>query len=53
MIDKSYFSNANAKNIVHDYTPRDISSYSLDNSSNPNLENMILNSNLDNENLVK
>ena len=53
MIDKSYFNNAGSRNIVHNYIPKDISSYSLNNSSNYNLENMILNSNLDNENLVK
>ncbi len=50
MIDKSYYDNIHAKNVVHNYNPRDISSYVTDNS---NLENMIINSNLENENIIK
>lgn len=53
MIDKSYFYNVPSKNILNDYTPKNLSSDSLDNTSLGSLENMIINSNLDNDRAIK
>lgn len=53
MIDKSYFDNMNSKNVLQDYSPKDMSSYVMNNFDSENLENMILNSNLENQNSIK
>lgn len=53
MLAKSYYDNINGKNILNDYTPKDMSSDSLNNFTNSTLENMVVNSNLDNSNVIK
>lgn len=53
MIDKSYFYNVPSKNILNDYAHKNLSSDSLDNTSLGSLENMIINSNLDNDRAIK
>ncbi|MBC5630846.1 hypothetical protein H8S20_18635 [Clostridium sp. NSJ-6] len=53
MIPKSYYDNMNGKNILSDYTPKDMSTNSLNNFTDSSLENMVINSNLDNSNVIK
>lgn len=53
MIPKSYYDNMNGKNILSDYTPKDMSTDSLNNFIDSSLENMVINSNLDNSNVIK
>lgn len=53
MIDKSYLYNVPSKNILINYKPKNLSNDSLDNYSVESLENMIINSNLNNENSLK
>ncbi|MBM6859898.1 hypothetical protein H9X78_05230 [Clostridium saudiense] len=53
MIPKSYYDNINGKNILSDYTPRDMTTDSLNNFTNSSLENMVINSNLNNSNVIK
>lgn len=53
MIDKSYFNNVPSKNILNDYKPKNLSNDSLDNYPIDSVENMVINSNLNNENNLK
>lgn len=53
MIDKSYFYNVPSKNILNDYTPKNLSNDSLDNYSLDSIENMLINSNLYNDGTIK
>ena len=53
MIDKSYFNNVPSKNILNDYKPKNLSSDYVDNSTSNCTENMVINSNLDNDNNIK
>lgn len=53
MFSKSYYDNINAKNILTDYRPKDMSNDYLDNFTDSSLENMVINSNLDNSNMIK
>lgn len=53
MIDKSYFNNVASKNVLHDYTPKNMTNDNLNNFVDTSLENMLMNSNLENENIIK
>ncbi|MEN8077074.1 hypothetical protein ABFP60_08920 [Clostridioides difficile] len=53
MIDKSYLYNVPSKNILNDYKPKNLSNDSLDNYPLDSIENMIINSNLDNNGTIK
>ena len=53
MIDKSYLYNVPSKNILNNYKPKNLSNDSLDNYYIDSLENMVINSNLNNENSLK
>lgn len=53
MINKSYLYNVPSKNILNNYKPKNLSNYSLDNYSIDSLENMVINSNLNNGNFIK
>ncbi len=53
MLPKSYYDNINGKNILADYAPKNMSNDSLNNFANSSLENMVINSNLDNSNVIK
>ena len=53
MIDKSYFNNVPSKNILNDYKTKNLSSDYVDNSTSNCIENMVINSNLDNDNNIK
>lgn len=53
MIDKSYFNNVPSKNILNDYKPKTLSNDSLDNYPIDSIENMVINSNLDDEDNIK
>jgi hypothetical protein len=53
MISKYYYTNIRGKNILSDYVPKDISNYSLTTIPELNLENMIINSNLNNSDIIK
>ena len=52
LIDKSYLHNVPSKNILNDYTPKNLSNDALDNYPVDSIENMIINSNLSDENSV-
>ena len=47
MIDKSYLKKVQSKNILNDYNPKNLSSNYANNSTLDCIENMIVNSNLD------
>ena len=53
MFSKYFYDNLHVKNILNNYKPKDMSNYSLNNFNNSSLENMIINSNLDNSNMIK
>ena len=53
MIDKSYLYNVPSKNILNDYTPKNLSNDSLDNYTVNSIDNMVINSNLNDENSIK
>ena len=53
MIPKSYYNNVNGKNILSNYTPKDVSKDSFNSFTDSSLENIIINSNLDNSNVIK
>lgn len=53
MIDKSYLYNVPSKNILNDYTPKNLSNDSLDNYPVNSIDNMVINSNLNDENSIK
>lgn len=53
MLSKSYYDNIGGKNILTEYTPKNMSNDSFDISTNTSLENMIINSNLDKSNIIK
>ena len=53
LIDKSYLYNVPSKNILNDYTPKNLSNDSLDNYPVDSIDNMVINSNLNDENSIK
>lgn len=53
MIDKSYLYNVPSKNILNYYTPKNLSNDSLDNYPVDSIDNMVINSNLNDENSIK
>lgn len=53
LIDKSYLDNVEPRNILHGYEPRNLCNDNFNFYSNNSLDNMIINSNLENENLIK
>ena len=53
LIDKSYLYNVPSKNILNDYKPKNLSNDSLDNYPIDSIENMVINSNLDNDPSIK
>lgn len=53
MFAKSYYNNIHGKNILTNYTPKDMSNDSLNSFPISSLENMVINSNLDNSNMIK
>ena len=53
MIDKSYFNNVPSKNILNDYKPKNLSNDSIDNYPVDSIDNMVINSNLNDESSLK
>lgn len=53
MLDKSYYDNMPSKNILNSYKPKNLTTDLSHNYSDSSLENMIINSNLDDENIIK
>ena len=53
MIDKSYLYNVPSKNILNNYKPKNMSNDSLDNYPVDSIDNMVINSNLNDENSIK
>ncbi|MCR1952836.1 MULTISPECIES: hypothetical protein [unclassified Clostridium] len=53
MINKTYFSNIQSRNIIKDDNKKNLSEDFLSNSTDNSLDNMILNSNLENQNIIK
>ena len=53
MIDKSYLYNVPSKNILNNYKPKNMSNDSLDNYPIDSIENMVINSNLNDESSLK
>lgn len=53
MLDKSYYDNIPSKNILNGYKPKNLTNDLNHIYSDSSLENMIINSNLDNENVIK
>ncbi|MFQ6884016.1 MULTISPECIES: hypothetical protein [Clostridia] len=53
MIDKSYLYNVPSKNILNSYKPKNLSNDSIDNYPVDSIENMVINSNLNDESSLK
>ena len=53
MIDKYYLYNVPSKNILNSYKPKNLSNDSIDNYPVDSIENMVINSNLNDENSIK
>ena len=53
MIDRSYYQNVPARNILNDSDNKNITNDSFNNLADIPLQNMIINSNLDNETIIK
>lgn len=53
MIPKSYFDNISSRNVLQDYKPKDMSTDYLNTFTDSSLENMVINSNLDNSSVIK
>lgn len=53
MIDKSYFDNVPSKNILNNYKPKNLSSDSVESYPLGSIENMVINSNLDDGATIK
>lgn len=53
MLNKSYLYNIPSKNILNDYTPKNLSNDTLDNYPLDSIENMVMNSNLNNDESIK
>lgn len=53
MIPKTYFDNMASRNVLQDYAPKDMTNDSIDNFIDSSVENMVINSNLDNSTIIK
>ena len=53
MIDKSYLYNVPSKNILNNYKPKNLSNDSIDNYPVDSIDNMVINSNLNDESSLK
>ena len=53
MVSRDYFSNMTSKNILRESKNKNLSEELFSNYSNNSLNNIILNSNLENKNLIK
>ncbi len=53
MINRNYFSNIPSKNVLREDKSKNLSEELFFNSKDNSLDNMILNSNLDNQNIIK
>ncbi|GAA0087152.1 hypothetical protein UT300007_35930 [Clostridium sp. CTA-7] len=53
MINKTYFSNVQSRNIVRDTTKKNLSEELSSNYIDVSLDNIILNSNLEDQNIIK
>lgn len=53
MININYFSNIPSKNILNEDKTKNLSEELIFNSKDMSLDNMIINSNLDNQNIIK
>ena len=53
MINRNYFSNIPSKNVLREDKSKNLSEELFFNSKDNYLDNMILNSNLDNQNVIK
>lgn len=53
MINKNYFSNIQSRNIIKDDNKKNLSEDFLSNYVDNSLDNMILNSNLENQDIIK
>lgn len=53
MINRNYFSNIPSKNVIREDKSKNLSEELFFNYKDNSLDNMILNSNLDNQNIIK
>lgn len=53
MINRNYFSNIPSKNVLREDKSKNLSEELSFNSKDTSLDNMVLNSNLDNQNIIK
>ena len=53
MLNRNYFSNLPSKNIIREDKTKNLSKELFFNSQDTSLDNMIINSNLDNQNFIK
>lgn len=53
MLDKSYYKNMTPRNILNDELPKNTTSDNFSDLSDNSLENMIINSNLENSSIIK
>lgn len=53
MLNRNYFSNVPSKNIIREDKAKNLSEELFFNSQDTSLDNMIINSNLDNQNFIK
>ena len=53
MVNRNYFSNIPSKNVLREDKSKNLSEELLFDSKDSSLDNMILNSNLDNQNVIK
>jgi len=53
MVSKDYFSNMTSKNVVREYKSKVLSEDLFSNYTDSSLDNIILNSNLENNNIIK
>ena len=53
MINKTYFSNIQSRNIIKDDNKKNLSADFISNHIDNSLDNMVLNSNLENQDIIK
>lgn len=53
MVSKDYFSNMPSKNVLREYKNKNLSEELFHNYTDNSLDNIILNSNLENNNIIK
>lgn len=53
MLNKDYYNNIPSRNILNDYKPKNLSNSVDDDTTTDFIENMLINSHLDDENVIK